>query len=302
MLSLEPATVGNNGVPQLFQTGEGLLDRQHPHDLTMELSGQYSRRVGRNLAAALYLAPVGEPALGPPAYPHRISAAENPQTPLAHHQQDSTHIAYGVVTGGLQSQRWKLEGSWFNGREPDQKRWAFDRPQLNSSSLRLAHNPGRHWSLQLSRGWLKDPEQFEPGDIRRTTASAIYSRTRPDGYLAAGFIWGRNDEEREGETRTEDSFGLEGVYRWADRNAVFARVERLDRDGLFRTGPLAERVFTINAFTLGYSRDIGRAKGWETALGGSVTVYSKPDAVDTAYGDSPVGVHVFLRVRPARME
>jgi hypothetical protein len=301
MLSLEPATVGGNGVPQLFQTGEGLIDRQHPHDFTMEVAGQYARPLGRNLAGVLYLALVGEPALGPPAYPHRISASENPQTPLGHHLQDSTHISYGVITGGVQSQRWKLEGSWFNGREPDQNRWSPDPLQLNSTAVRVTHNPGRHWSLQLSRGWLKDPEVSEPGDVRRTTASAIYSRTRKDGYWSAGFIWGRNDEEHDGETRTEDSFGLEGAVRWAERHVLFARVEHLDRDGLFPEEPLSDQVFKINAFTLGYARDIGRVKGWETALGGSLTLHAIPNSLEEAYGDFPFGVHVFLRIRPSRM-
>ncbi|MFN3653367.1 MAG: hypothetical protein ACK47B_27610 [Armatimonadota bacterium] len=303
MLSLEPATVGDNGVPELFQTGEGLIDRQHPHDLFMEIAAQYTHRLNRNLAWSLYLAPVGEPALGPVAYPHRISAWDNPQTPLAHHLQDSTHIAYGVITAGLQGERWKLEGSWFNAREPDSKRWAFDPMRLNSPSVRLWYNPSQNWSFQVSRGWLKSPEQDEPGDLRRTTASATYVRELSRGYWSASFLWGRNDEDGHDEhgPRTEDSFGLEAVYNWADRNYLFGRVERLDRDGLFERGPLAERLFTVNAFTLGYQREIGRIGGLDALAGASATFYGVSSELRNAYGDFPVGVHVFLRLRPGRM-
>lgn len=302
MMSLEPATVGDNGVPQLLQTGEGLVDRQHPHDLFMEIAAQYTRAINRDLAWSLYLAPVGEPALGPVAYPHRISAWDNPQTPLAHHLQDSTHIAYGVVTGGIQGRQWKLEGSWFNAREPDADRWAFDSVGLNSPSVRLWYNPIPNWSMQVSRGWLKSPELDEPGDIRRTSASATYVREQDRGYWAASFLWGRNDEEGHGHGgRTEDSFGLEGVYNWSERNYLFGRAERLDRDGLFAAGPNAERLFTVNAFTLGYSREVGSFSGIDALVGGSVTFQAVPSELRRVYGDFPVGVHVFLRFRPGRM-
>lgn len=303
MLSLDPATVGNNGVPQLLQTGEGLVDRQHPHDLFMEIGGLYSRRIHDRLVWTLYLAPVGEPALGPVAYLHRISAAENPQTPLGHHLQDSTHIAYGVITGGIQSERWKLEASWFNAREPDDRRWAFDPIGLNSPSVRLWYHPSANWSLQVSRGWLKAPEAQEPGvDIRRTTASVTYVRPRPGGYLAASFVWGRNDKERHGEepARTLDSFGLEATWHWARRNHLWGRIEALDRDELF-PGERGERSFFVGALTLGYSRDFGRISGWDAALGGSVTFHAIPSELRSVYGDFPVGVRVFLRFRPKRL-
>src|SRR5262249_44511705 len=132
MLSLEPATFGNNGQPQLFQTGEGLIDRQHPHDLFMEIATQYSYPLSKNLGGYLYLAPVGEPALGPTTFMHRISAMEIPTAPLTHHWMDSTHISFGVATAGIQTERWKLEGSWFNGHEPDRNRWNIDDLALNS--------------------------------------------------------------------------------------------------------------------------------------------------------------------------
>jgi mono/diheme cytochrome c family protein len=303
MLSLEPATIGDNGQPQLFQTGEGLIDRQHPHDLFMELATQYSHPLGKKLGAYLYLAPVGEPALGPTAFMHRVSAMEIPTAPLIHHWTDSTHISYGVLTAGVQSRQWKLEGSWFNAHEPDDKRWAIDPIRLNSVSGRLSYAPNRDWVFQVSRGHLTRPEinypEEQQGNVDRTTASVTYNRPLKGGFWATTFTWGRNDREHD----SSDGFLLESNYNWAERNYVFTRIERVDKDELFPHGdPRSERFFTINALSLGYARDIGRSKSFETALGAMATVYAKPDALDRVYGDFPVGVQVFLRIRPRRME
>jgi len=302
MLSLEPAAFGDNGMPQLFQTGEGLIDRQHSHDLFMEIAAQYSHPIRNTLGLYLYLAPVGEPALGPVAFMHRVSAMEIPTAPLIHHWTDSTHISYGVLTAGVQSKRWKLEGSWFNGHEPDDKRWAIDDLGLNSYSGRLSYAPRRDWVVQVSRGRLDNPEIHYPdepqGDVDRTTLSASYNRPLRRGNWATTLAWGRN-ERAEGDS---DGFLFESNYNWAERNYLFARIENVEKDGLFAAGdPRAERTFTISAFSLGYARDIGRSQAFETAVGAMATVYDKPGSLDAVYGDFPVGVQVFLRIRPRRM-
>jgi mono/diheme cytochrome c family protein len=303
MLSLEPATIGNNGMPQLFQTGEGLIDRQHPHDLFMELAGQYSHPLSAKLGAYLYLAPVGEPALGPPAYMHRVSAMEIPTAPLIHHWTDSTHISYGVVTAGIQSQRWKLEGSWFNGHEPDSNRWAIDPLALNSFAGRLSYAPSKDWAFQVSHGHLSHPEINYPdeqqGDVDRTTFSALYNRPLPRGNWATTFTWGHNKQV----DNSSDGLLVESNYNWADRNYLFGRIERVEKDELFHSpDPRAEQQFTINAFSLGYARDIGLSKSFETALGVMATVYGKPDSLDPVYGSSPMSYQVFLRIRLRRMQ
>src|SRR2546427_10159978 len=102
MLSAEPWTIGSRGYPLLVQSGESyqgapLHDRQHPHDLFMELAGLYERSVAQNLGLSLYLAPVGEPAGGPGGLPTRPSAAEDPLAPSSHHWQDATHITVRAV-------------------------------------------------------------------------------------------------------------------------------------------------------------------------------------------------------------
>ena len=106
MLSLDALTLGNDGYREIFQVGETLngvplIDRQHPHDFLMQASVGWKHAIGRGFSLTLAGAPVGDPALGPVAFMHRASAAENPTAPLAHHTFDSTHIAMGVLTAAV---------------------------------------------------------------------------------------------------------------------------------------------------------------------------------------------------------
>ena len=183
MLSAEPATIGKTGYPLLLQTGETadgvspLIDRQHPHDLFMELAGSWSIARGDH-SAFLYAGLPGEPALGPPAFMHRFSGSELPEAPITHHWLDSSHITFGVVTLGAISGNVKLEGSRFHGREPDQERWNIETPKLDSHSFRATWNPSAVWSLQASHGRLHSPEQIEPGmNTDRTTLSVMLDRS-----------------------------------------------------------------------------------------------------------------------------
>jgi len=166
MFSAEPFTFPPGGSPLLFQTGETykgqpLIDRQHPHDLFMELSAQYTLPIGERGTWFTYFGYPGEPALGPVAFPHRMSASENPSATLAHHLQDSTHISFGVLTTGFTYRWFKLEGSIFNGREPDENRYDFDAHKWNSRSARLWFMPNSNWAFQISHGFLRSPEGQE---------------------------------------------------------------------------------------------------------------------------------------------
>ncbi|MBA3247846.1 MAG: hypothetical protein H0T63_07160, partial [Pyrinomonadaceae bacterium] len=180
MFSFEPFTFPRGGSPLLFQTGETfrgrpLIDAQHPHDLFMELSAQYTMPLGERGTWFTYFGYPGEPALGPVAFMHRASAMENPSAPLTHHLQDSTHISFGVLTTGFTYRWFKLEGSIFNGREPDENRYDFEYNPWNSRSARLSFAPNKNWAFQISHGFLRNPEALEPGDTRRTTASVQYN-------------------------------------------------------------------------------------------------------------------------------
>src|SRR6185503_2605386 len=193
MISADPL-MGRKGYPLLLQTGESangqpLIDRQHPHDLFMELALTYSRRLSDTSSAFFYAGLPGEPALGPPAFMHRLSGEDNPEAPISHHWLDSTHITYGVVTLGYVYGGVKVEGSVFRGREPDENRYDVETGKLDSWSTRLSWNPTRQWALQASYGRIKSPEDLHPDvDLDRTTASAIYQA----GSSQTTFAWGRN--------------------------------------------------------------------------------------------------------------
>ena len=300
MLSLDPA-MGKSGYPLLLQTGEtadgvhGLVDRQHPHDLFMELAGEYSVPVGGQTSVFLYVGYPGEPALGPPAFMHRFSGMDDPAAPISHHWLDSTHITYGVVTAGLVHGAWKIEGSAFNGREPDQFRWNFDRPRLNSRSARLSWNPSPDWSLQASYGLIRSPEQLEPNvDQRRVTVSASYNRKVWGGNWQTTAAWGRNDL-RPGPTL--DAFLLESAFN-RGRHTLFARAESAQKNELFTApSPLAGPAYSVAAFSLGYVYDIPVAEHLALGLGGLGSAYALPPAIRPAYGGAPTSFMGFLRLK-----
>src|SRR6266540_3983416 len=187
------AAPARRGHARTARHGAPLVDRQHPHDLFMELSASYSRPLSDRSSVFAYVGLPGEPALGPPAFMHRFSGEDNPEAPISHHWLDSTHIAYGVVTLGYVFGNLKVEGSAFRGREPDENRYDIETGRLDSASLRLSYNPAADWALQLSRGRLKSPEESHPdADINRTTASAIYQRSFAAAAWQTTFAWGRN--------------------------------------------------------------------------------------------------------------
>ena len=299
MLSLEPATIGKEGYPLLLQTGETadgrtpLIDRQHPHDLFMELAGSYSLSSG-NRSLFLYGGLPGEPALGPPAFMHRYSGINIPVAPITHHWLDSTHITYGVLTAGAVVDRVKVEASAFRGREPNEDRWDIESPKLDSQSFRLSVNPTDHWSLQASYGRIHSPEQLEPDvDQDRTTASAIYDGTFGDtGRWEGTLAWGRN-RNRPGHIL--DAFTGEAAASFSERHTVFARVERVEKDELFlEPNPRVGETFTVGELTAGYRYDFLRRRHSAFGLGASGTVSQVPSELHDTYGDAPFSVLAFL--------
>ena len=255
MVSLEPLD-GARGYPLLFQTGETangrdpLVDRQHPHNLLMEVAASYSRTLSNTASVFLYAGPVGEPALGPPAYMHRESSEDNPDAPLTHHWLDATHISFGVATLGIVWENWKLEASSFNGREPDEHRYSVQFRSFDSSSVRLSYNPTENLSLQVSTGRLASPEQLQPDtSVQRTTASLIYDRSIRSAHWQTTFAWGRNAPSSQVHT---DGYLLESALRFRGRHTVFARYEHVVKDELFLPGQLFfGRPFLIQKVSLG---------------------------------------------------
>jgi hypothetical protein len=315
MFSAEPFTFPPSGSPLLFQTGETykgqpLIDRQHPHDLFMELSAQYTLPLGERGTWFAYFGYPGEPALGPVAFMHRESASENPSATLAHHLQDSTHISFGVLTTGF-SYRWiKLEGSIFNGREPDENRYDFDSHRWNSRSVRLSLMPNKNWTMQVSHGFLRSPEGQEPQtDIRRTTASVQYNRRFHRGNWAAAIVWGRNHASSPGEIHNLNGYTAESTVNFLDKNYFYTRLELVDKDDLLRTADRARLgitqthpSFRIGAYTFGGVRDVWNTSKLSLGIGSDVTFYSTPVVLDRIYGNNPVSWQLFLRLRPGKMD
>lgn len=297
MLSLD-ALMGAKGYPSLLATGESadgvtpLVDRQHPHDLFMELAARVDVPLGKGLTGFVYGGPVAEPALGPSAFMHRSSAKYLPLAPITHHWFDSTHITFGVVTAGLYGDRWQIEGSAFRGREPDQHRWDIETPKLDSWSLRASWNPSSYWSAQASYGRLKSPEALEPGqDEARTTASVQYAR---GGFSAlAGFA-----VKNRLPGRALTAWLGEANWDIGDHHSVFGRVENLANDELFPDpiDPLHDRKFRVTRAELGYAYRLKLVGPLEAAIGGSGFVIAKPSALDAAYGKSPAGWTGFVKL------
>lgn len=309
MLSLEPATVTGRQYPLLFQEGETaygkpIADGQHPHNLFMELAALYDVKFGRNGLLSFYAAPVGDPAIGPIAYAHRASAAEDPLATLGHHQEDSTHIAYDVVTAGLTYGFARIEASGFHGREPDENRWTIRQGKIDSWSTRLTLQPSKNWSGQYSYSRIASPEALFPSeDQMRMTASIMYNRPLRSGDWANSLIWGRTKSVQD--SSKFNSYALESTLRFRVRNYAWTRIENADRSNelLLGENPLppnfVERpIGRVQAYTLGYDRDFDLIPRLATALGAQVTFYAAPDSLQAVYGTHPVGAAVFLRVRP----
>ena len=305
MLSLEPATAGGEtAIPLLLQSGETyggqpLHDRQHPHDFFMEVAAMYRHALAGGFGLELYGALSGEPALGPTAFMHRMSAMLNPFPPIGHHWQDSTHISFPVATAGVYNRWVKLEGSVFHGREPDENRWDFDPGALDSWSGRISANPTASTSLQVSYGYLHSPEAIRPDESEhRLTASAHHSAPILDGgNLALSAIWGRNIGHA-----TSDSLVGEAQIDLDGRNVPFVRLEYVQKaaDELVVPG---DANYDVGMAVFGYAHRFKPLGSVVPLLGAAVNVGFVPDGLRPEYGTHfPVGAFVFVGMEPARMQ
>lgn len=307
MFSLDPI-FGGDGYPLLFQTGEAfegkpLVDRQHPHDLFSELSIAYTQSFTKDIDAFIYFGYPGEPALGPVAFMHRPSSLNIPDATLGHHWSDATHITFGVATLGFRYKIFKLDGSLFTGREPDEHRYGFDTPKFDSYSYRLTVNPCRSLSMQVSQGFIKSPEELDSDeDVNRTTASINHSMRLhgENHFLTSAFVWGYNDS---GDSHKENSFTLESNLQ-LDKFAVYGRYENIDKSA----EELAledefdhSSIFNVNAVTLGMNYTILRQFKTNFTLGAQGTLYAADSALDPIYGKNPISAEVYLRISPTLM-
>jgi len=298
MVSPDPF-MGASGYPLLLASGETangrdrLVDRQHPHDFFMELSGSVSQDIGRTSSIFLYAGLPGEPAFGPPAFMHRESILDSPEAPITHHWLDSTHITFGVVTAGLVLDRLKLDASRFNAREPDQHRWNIEAGALDSTSIRLSWNPDRTLALQGSWARLKDPEQLEPGvDQERWSASALWAgEFGPAWHAAATIAWGRKSSEG----HTDDAVAAEASLKHGPWT-IFSRAEWTENRELL--GLVDSPAFRVGKISIGAIRDFAIARHLSFGAGGLLALDFVPEALHPLYGSgSPTGAMGFVRLK-----
>ena len=303
MLSLDAASVGKKGYREIFQAGESyegqpLVDYQHPHDLFMQLAASWRVPLGSSAGFTIAGGPAAEPALGPPAFMHRASAADNPMAPLSHHVLDSTHIAFGVVTAAVDRGPWTVEASAFNGREPDDDRWDFDFGPLDSYSGRIWYRPNNQWEMQVSSGFLREPEELAHGDIMRTTASASW--LKQDGRNVAGVTAAFGFNATDGDDRL--ALLLEATHR-ARALSLYTRLELVDVESGLLAGD-HEDVHAgsdrLGAATFGGVWHLPVWRGLDNGLGAAVTFYGVPEALRHTHGHRPVSFQAFFRLRFTR--
>ena len=300
MVSPDPL-MGKRGYPLLLASGEtadgttSLVDRQHPHDMVIELSASLSHRFTDEDSVFVYGGLPGEPAFGPPAFMHRMSIQDSPEAPIAHHWLDSTHITFGVVTAGFIHGPWKIEASRFHGREPDQRRYNIETGGLDSTAARLSWNPSPIWSLQASCARVKSPEQLDPDeDQTKWSASAI--RTVPfgdGGSWSVTAAWGRRIADHE----TLDALVLETAVRPNTDWMIFARAERTDNNELTTVGGHHGPTYTVGKVSIGAIRDFEVSEHAVIGFGALYAVNFIPSGLRSAYGDGPGGGMAFVRLK-----
>lgn len=307
MFSLEPATIGGCGYPDLLASGERcdaepIHDQQHQHDLFMEIAASYDRPLRGTTRWQVYGGPAGEPALGPVAYPHRLSAMPNLLAPITHHWLDATHITFGVLTGAVYGPRWKVEASAFNGREPDERRTGLDLAPLDSVSGRVSFLPNANVAMQVSAGRLTEAEVAEgdgPGvDVTRVTASVIHHRPiGAAGIWASTAAWGRNAESG----HATNAFLLETNLTVEDRDTWYGRFEVVGKTAHDLDVP-GDEVFTVSKLQGGYTRYLPGWRAMKAGVGVTASAGFVPRALESVYGGriNP-GFGVFVTLRPAVM-
>lgn len=304
MLSLDP-TQGANGYPLLYQTGETgdgknpLIDRQHPHDLFMELAVTYSHPLNEVSSGFVYFGLPGEPALGPPAFMHRFSGMDNPEAPITHHWLDSTHITFGVMTAGYIYKDVKFEVSGFRGREPDESRWNIESPRIDSYSFRESWNFGRDWSGQVSFGHIQSPEQLEPDvDTKRTTISLTHNRNFSGNNWQTTAAWGQNRNLGPDHDHKLRAVLLESALAMRHQHTFFGRAEYAEKDELFEgADPRAGTVYYVSKLSAGYIYDFAQFSYGQLGIGGLGSAYVVPNSLKSVYGERPLSYMIFVRAK-----
>jgi hypothetical protein len=155
-------------------------------------------------------------------------------------------------------------------------------------------------TAQVSYGFIHQPEQLVPGDIKRTTASLSWTRERAASTFSVTSAVGHNKRRYSDLT----AFLGEALAR-RGRTYAYGRVEVLNIETehllfptVVHTPHPGELIDRLNAYTVGAVRDVAATRVFELGVGGDVTFYDVPARIRAFYGDRPVSLHVFAHLRP----
>jgi hypothetical protein len=276
--SLEPLTIPRQGYPQLLQyvsavSGGPLIDHQRAHDLIEEVA------VGLEWhPIQLYLAPVGEPPLGPEPYAQRASSVDFAEAPFAYDLQESFHVATRVVAAAVTTNAVDIEGGVFHNAISTGRHSTINDGSIDSWSARLTIAPRSRISAQISTGRL--------GADKREVISASVSYTGT--ALAASAIATRRNHL--------SAYAIESTIR-GGRSTLLARLESVDRPA----GVFNFNLHRQTHFTLGYIFDILRKPAYRVGLGANVDYHSGNPELQPVYGHKPQSVYTFVRLRTDRV-
>jgi hypothetical protein len=312
-MSFEPLTIGPRGYPQILQTGQTsngkrIHDTMYALDFFRELAVTYQWEVTPKWAGLVYAALAGEPALGPVTFTQRVSASADPLAPLGFQAQEASHASFGVLTVGAFTRKLKLEASWFNGEVPGRYRFRISLRKPDSYSLRATWNPGAHWSMQASYGFLEKPVPSDPRHQHRVSASATYTQwTQNDAGLAATLSFA---ERVDTDLNVSTAFMAEAYWNIDGNHAVFTRWELLQKSGqeLVLKEPGTE-LYAVGSISGGYVYYFGPYITLAPGLGVRGSINPMEDDLAREYGSRVAyGVMAFAQLRtsalpvPSRVE
>ena len=136
--------------------------------------------------------------------------------------------------------------------------------------------------------------------LRRTTASAIYNKKfNGDKNWANSFVWGQNY----GDGERTNAFLFESDFQFR-KNSIFGRIERVQKSGHELVLDEADEhdVFWVDAYSIGYLRELYETKNLNVGLGAQASFYRNPNGLIPYYGGTKhQGWQIFLRLRPSAM-
>jgi hypothetical protein len=204
---------------------------------------------------------------------------------------------------------------------------------IDSFAARVTVTPTRRWAVQFSGGRINNREELHRDqDTFRLSSSVGYSRSFAGGHWASTLVWGRSHDLPFtqqpdpslllGLDKTKRRFDLvtvptrkpgyiynsylaESTVRFRRQNWVWGRIENTDRDSylLYEEAPFVklteeQRYTRVQVYSIGYERELPSPSAYVSAgLGTQLMLFGVPENLRPVYGNHPVGLQIFLRLR-----